>query len=158
MKNIKKIRHLFKLDETNKKILRELSLNARKSFREISKSTLISIGTIANRIREMENSGVIKGYTVILDDEKIGYELTALIGIVISRGKLIEVERILSAYENVMAVYDVTGEYDAFLIAKFKNRNHMSQFIKSLLSIPNIERTHTYFVLNITKEDFRLFK
>ncbi|MCW1309362.1 MAG: Lrp/AsnC family transcriptional regulator [Candidatus Parvarchaeota archaeon] len=155
---MKKIERTFKMDEMNKKILRELILNSRQSLREISKTTNISIGTIANRIKLMQSSGVIKGYTTIIDPDKVGYELMALIGIVISKGKLIQVEKVIASYDNVMAVYDVTGEYDAFIIARFKDREHMSRFIKSLLSTPNIERTHTYFVLNTVKEDFRLFK
>jgi len=70
---------------------------------------------------------------------------------------MIEVENNIAKFENVCAVYDVTGTTDTIIIAKFKNRDALSKFVKDLASIPNIENTNTHIVLNEIKEDFRIF-
>jgi DNA-binding Lrp family transcriptional regulator len=116
----------------------------------------LSVGAVINRIKIMENEKIIKGYTAILDHEKVGYELTAIIEITVSKGKLLEVEKEIAKFPNVCAVYDITGLTDAIIIAKFKKRQELSDFIKNLLATPNIERTNTHVVLTTVKEDFRL--
>ena len=144
------------LDKTDQKILVELSKNARLSFRELSRKVGFSIGTVLTRVRRMENEKIIKGYSAILDQEKIGYELTAVVEIVVAKGKLLEMEEHIGRMPTTCAVYDVTGSTDAIIIAKFKNRDGLSNFTKTLLSMPFIERTNTHFVLTTLKEDFRL--
>jgi len=104
----------------------------------------------------MEKEGIIKGYTAILDYDKLGYELTVVTELTVSKGKLLEMEKEVAKIPNVCAVYDVTGATDAIVIAKFKSREELSNFTKSLLSMPFIERTNTHVVLTTVKEDFRL--
>jgi Lrp/AsnC family transcriptional regulator for asnA, asnC and gidA len=53
----------------------------------------------------------------------------------------------------VVAVYDITGDYDAAVITKFKDRSSLNDFVKKLLAMPNIKRTVTNVVLNVIKED-----
>jgi len=104
----------------------------------------------------MEKEGIIKGYTAILDHDKLGYELTVVTELTVSKGKLLEMEKEVAKIPNVCAVYDATGATDAIVIAKFKSREELSNFTKSLLSMPFIERTNTHVVLTTVKEDFRL--
>jgi len=144
------------LDELDLKILGELLRDGRQSFREIARNLGIATGTVLTRIKNLERQGVIKGYTAILDHEKLGYELTVVVEITVSKGKLLEVDREIAKKPNVCAVYDVTGLTDAIVVAKFKNREELSKFTKSLLSIPHVERTNTHLVLTTIKEDFRL--
>ena len=146
----------IELDKTDVKILKILLSNSRLSFREIARQLGLSVGAVINRVKIMENEKIIKGYTAILDHEKIGYELTATIEITVSKGKLLEVEKEIAKFSNVCAVYDITGLTDAIIIAKFKKRQELSDFIKNLLATPNIERTNTHVVLTTVKEDFRL--
>ena len=140
------------LDEVDKAILRELLVDARLSFREIARRVGVSTATVANKIRRLEEAGIIKGYTAIIDPEKLGYDVTAVIEIVVSKGKIIEVEEEIAKNPNVQAVYDVTGQSDAIIIARFKNRAELSKFIKRVLSMENVERTITHVVLNVRKE------
>jgi DNA-binding Lrp family transcriptional regulator len=144
------------LDETDVKILKALTLDARLSSRQISKRCDISIGTVLSRIKRMEKEGIIRGYTTLLDQEKLGYELTVVSEITVSKGRLLEVENEIARLSNVCGVYDVTGLIDAVIIAKFKNREELSKFTKRLLSIPYVERTNTHVVLTTIKEDLRL--
>lgn len=144
------------ISNIDKEILKHLIKNGRLSFRDISRKSKLSVSTIAKRVRQMEKEKIIKGYSTILDYEKLGYDLTAVTEVIVSKGKLIEIEKMISKIPNVCAVYDVTGLTDVIVIAKFKNRKELSNFTKLLLSMPFVERTNTHIVLTTVKEDFRM--
>ncbi len=108
------------------------------------------------RTKKLEQDGIIKRYSTILDHERLGYEITAVTEITVSKGKLLEMEKEIAKLPCVCAVYDITGLTDAVIVAKFKNRQDLSSFAKSLLVMPFIERTNTHLVLTTVKEDFRL--
>jgi DNA-binding Lrp family transcriptional regulator len=147
---------VMELNETDKKILKNLLDDARFSSRQIAKNVGVSVGTVLSRIKKMEDDGLIKGYSVILDHEKLGYELTVVTEITVSKGRMTEMENEIAKIPNVCGVYDVTGLTDAVIIAKFKNREDLGRFTKQLLSLPYIERTNTHVVLTTVKENFRL--
>ncbi len=149
---------MFTLDEIDKKILIELLKDSRRSYRELAKAIGISAATVINHIQRLEQAGVITDYTVLIDFERIGFELTAVTEMTVSRGKLLETQEEIAKLPYVCAVYDVTGEIDSIVIAKFKNRRELSEFPKDLLSMPFVERTNTHLVLNTVKEDFRMIK
>jgi DNA-binding Lrp family transcriptional regulator len=144
------------LDDTDVKILKALVSDARLSSRQISKKSGVSIGTVLSRTKKMEVMGLVRGYTAVVDHEKLGYQLTALIEITVSKGRLLEMENEIARMPNVCSVYDVTGLADAFIIAKFKSREDLSAFAKRLLALPFVERSNTHVVLTTIKEDFRL--
>ncbi len=144
------------IDDIDKKIIEELLANARQSHREIAKKIGISVGTVVTRTKKMEEEGLINGYTAILDHEKLGYDLTVVTEITVSQGKLLEVDKEISKNPHTCVVYDVTGTVDAIIVAKFRNRNELSEFTKGLLSIPYVERANTHVVLNTLKENFRI--
>jgi DNA-binding Lrp family transcriptional regulator len=144
------------LNETNKKILKNLLEDARFSSRQIAKNVGVSVGTVLSRIKKMEDMGIIKGYSVILDHEQLGYELTVVTEITVSKGRLVEMENEIAKNPNVCGVYDVTGLTDAVIIAKFKSREDLGKFTKHLLSLPYIERTNTHVVLTTVKENLFL--
>lgn len=144
------------LDKTDSKVLKNLLVDARQSSRQLALKLGMSTVTILSRIKKLEKQKIIKGYTTLVDHEKLGYDLTAIIEIIAKKDKMVEVENFLSNIENVCAVYDVTGSTDTVLIAKFKGRNELSKFVKNISAKPNIDNTITHVVLNTVKEDFRL--
>lgn len=144
------------LNETDLKILKGLLADARFSSRQIAKNVGVSVGTVLSRIKRMEDEGIIKGYSVLLDHEKLGYELTVVTEITVSKGRLTETESEIARIPNVCGVYDVTGLTDAIIIAKFRSREYLGKFTKTLLALPYIERTNTHVVLTTVKENFRL--
>jgi DNA-binding Lrp family transcriptional regulator len=144
------------LNETDVRILKGLLEDARFSSRQIAKNVGVSVGTVLSRIRKMENDGIIKGYSALLDHEKLGYELTVVTEITVSKGRLTETESEIAKISNVCGVYDVTGLTDAIIIAKFRSREELGRFTKTLLALPYIERTNTHVVLKTVKENFRL--
>ena len=145
----------MKLDNLDRQLLRELETDARQSFRDLSKKTGVSVVTVAQRVRKMETEGVIKGYAGTINQEKLGYEITTITEVTVSKGRLVEVQEKIAKMNSVCAVYDVTGIEDSIVISKFRNRDDVSKFTKELLAVPHIERTNTHLVLNTYKEDFR---
>ncbi|MCW4007614.1 MAG: Lrp/AsnC family transcriptional regulator [Candidatus Bathyarchaeota archaeon] len=146
----------MELNETDKKILENLLMDARLSSRQIAKNVGVSVGTVLSRVKKMEEDGLIKGYSALLDHEKLGYELTVVTEITVSKGKLVEMENEVAKLPGVCCVYDVTGLTDAIIIAKFKSREDLGKFTKHLLALPYVERTNTHVVLTTVKENFRL--
>ena len=143
------------IDKTDKEILKNLMNDARLSARQLAIKLGMSTVTILTRIKKLEKEKIIKGYTAIIDHEKLGYDLTAIIEI-ISKKDILVIEEKLAKIENVCGVYDITGNTDTVIVAKFKERNELSKFIKSLSTMENVENTITHIVLNTVKEDFRL--
>lgn len=146
----------LKIDEVDLKILRELQKDSRKSYRDIAKAIGVATGTVYNRIKSLTDAGVLKGYTSIIDPSKVGYELTALILIQVDGGYLVETEKEIAKSDNVFCVYDITGDFDGAILARFKSREEMNGFIKWLIAMPHVKRTVTSFVLNVIKEEFKV--
>lgn len=144
------------MDEIDEKILKNLLVDARSSARQLALKLGMSTVTVLSRIKKLEKEKIIKGYTTIIDHEKLGYDLTVVIEIVAKNNKMLDIAQELSKIENVCGVYDITGSTDTLLVAKFKSRSDISEFVKKISSIPNIENTNTHIVLNTIKEDFRL--
>ena len=143
------------VDELDRRILAELSENSRRSYRQMARRLAVATGTVVKRVKRLEAEGVIRKYTVSVDHEKLGYELTVVTEIVVSKGKLLQMEEEIAKMPMTCAVYDVTGLTDAVIIAKFRGRDELSRFTKNLLSMPFVERTNTRLVLTTVKEDFR---
>jgi len=142
------------VDEIDIKIIKELVADARVSHNELARRIGVSVGTIVNRIQDLEERGVIKGYSAILDAEKLGYDVAAIIEIIVSKGKLHELEKEVAKKPNVYGLYDVIGGSDIIAVARFKNKEELSEFVKSLLSSEFVNRTLTHVVLQTVKEDF----
>lgn len=142
------------IDETSRKVLAEYLQDSRQSFREVARKIGISSGTVASRIKDMEENGIIKKYTTLLNYEKLGFELTAVTEITVSEGMMIEVGNEISKIDHTVGVYNVTGDSDILVIAKFRSRAALSDFTKTILKLENVVRTKTHVVLNTLKEDY----
>jgi len=116
----------------------------------------VSTSTVIARMERLKEAGILKGFVAEIDYEKLGYGLTIITEILVSKGKLLELEAEIAKIHGVCAVYDVTGETDAIVISKCRNREELSKFTKSLLSMHFVERTNSHVVLTTVKEDFRL--
>ena len=146
----------MKLDDRDIQILNHLLTDARQSARQLAYRLNVSTVTMISRIKKLEESKIIQGYSARLDHELLGYDITAIIEIKTTKGKMLEIENKIAKQDNVISVYDITGDSDTIVIAKFKNRKSLSSFVKKLLEIPNVENTVTHIVLNTIKEDDRL--
>jgi DNA-binding Lrp family transcriptional regulator len=104
------------------------------------------------RLHILEKEGLIKGFTAILDHDKLGYEFPVSIRISISKGKLFDVEKRIASHPCVFAIYDITGDFDSLVLAKFKTRKQLDSFLKKIQGFEFVERTETNLILNIIKE------
>ena len=82
----------MKIDETDEKILKNLMINARLSARQLALKLGMSTVTILSRIKKLEKEKIIQGYTTIIDHEKLGYTLTAIIEIIAKNDKIEDIE------------------------------------------------------------------
>jgi len=144
------------IDELDRKIVWALNVNARKSFREIAKEVGTSATAVINTVKKLEKAGAIRGYVPVVNPEYFGLNLTAIVAVRISKGKLIETQKKFAQDPRVAAVYDVTGDWDSFVIGYFKDREDLNRFIKKLLGFPFVDRTMTHIVLNVVKEERRV--
>ncbi len=143
-------------DHKDELIMKNLMSDARRSARQLSLAVGLSTVTVLSRIKRLEKTGVIQGYHASINHEKVGYGLTAIIEVVAEKNKISHIEGSISKYENVCAVYDMTGATDMLIIAKFRSRQELSAFVKGLGDITHVKNTITHVVLNTVKEDFRL--
>lgn len=124
----------------------------RISLRKLAETLKKSPVTIKKHIEGLENRGIIKNYSVTIDYEKLGFNIIALIELTISKGKMLEVERDIAKNPNIFGVYDITGEYDAILLARFKTRSDLSEMVKEINKYEYVIRTNTHLILNVVKE------
>jgi len=143
----------MKIDDTDKKIINQLIENSKLSYRKIAQNLKISAATVMNHINKLEKNKIIKKYTVRLDYEKLGYDIPVIIELRITKGKLFEVENKISKNPNVSFLYDTTGELDATLVARFKSRKTMDNFLKKIQTYDFVRRTNTKLILNTIKEE-----
>lgn len=141
----------MKLEELDEEILNLLLKDSSLSSREIAEEVDYSQVTVLNHIKKMEKEGIIRNYTVELDYEEIGYDLQIVIEMRVSQGKLLEVEEKIANNKRVSQVYDMTGDFDALILAQFKNRKEADRFIKEIQTYDFVERTRTHLVLNVVK-------
>ena len=144
------------LDELDLKILALLLTDGRLSFRQMAHEFHTSTSTVSSRVARLEKAGTVRGYTAKVNFEALGYDLTAVTEIVVSKGKLAQTEAEIAKLPGVCAVYDVTGEKDGIIVAKFRKRAELSGFAKGLLSMPHVEHADTHVVLATVKEDFHV--
>jgi DNA-binding Lrp family transcriptional regulator len=152
--------NLNDINELDIEILKKLSKDGRISLRQLAKDLgNKSPVTIKNHIEKLENMGIITDYGVNIDYEKLGFDIIALIEITVSKGKMLDVERKIAQNPNVFAVYDITGSYDALILARFKSRAELSEMIKNdIHASPFVESSNTHIVLNVIKESSSLHK
>ena len=146
----------FQPETLDIEILRALQEDARSSYRDIARKLKISVGTVHSRVTKLQDAKVIRGFSIDVNYSKLGYGITALI-LLQAKGKhLRDVESRLSKYPNVCLVYDITGDFDIALVAKFETTNAMDRFIKEILSMDFVERAVTSIALNSLKESLTI--
>ncbi|MFW9999787.1 MAG: Lrp/AsnC family transcriptional regulator [Candidatus Hodarchaeota archaeon] len=135
------------LDEIDRNILRILQNDARTSYREVQDQLGISIGTIHNRISKLKKRGIIEGYTLKLNNEKLGYKLSFLIRINCDGKFTEEILNEIAEIPEVCSVFHTTGDQSAALICRFKESADVHSFIRELNQKEYITRTNSNMIL-----------
>ena len=144
----------IKLDEIDHQILDILIDNARIPFTDISKKLLVSAGTVHVRVKKMEDSGILKGSSLNLDYEKLGYSFIAYIGLYLERNDL--TEKVLSELEkipNVTVAHITTGKFNIYCKLRARDTKHAKDLIFKIDDIPGISRSETMISLEESIND-----
>jgi len=139
-------------DKTDVKILEVITENSRLSYRKIAKKIEVSTLTVLSRMKKMEESGVIKGYSTLIDHKKLGLGMTVIIEVKTTKGHSVLRDQ-LKKLENVYGIWGITGKNDLMILAKFVDTDMLSKFTKKIFAFPNIEGLETHLVLDAIKED-----
>lgn len=136
-------------------ILRVLQKNSRASLNEISEQVGLSTTPCWNRIRRMEESGVIEGYTVRLNQEKLGYGETVIVHVTLDSHSDATLEKFgeaLAAIPEIQEACLVSGEYDYFLRIAVRDTKDYERLLRErLYKIPGIRHSKSSFVLRSLK-------
>ena len=104
------------MDKMDYKILKSLKSNARNKASDISKEIHLSVTAVLERIRKMKKNKVIKDYTIIVDQKKIGNDLTALMEVGLEHPKFYDsFTTAIKNNNNIVSCYYLTGDFDFML-------------------------------------------
>jgi len=141
------------MDDLDRKILNELQKDARVPFRKISELHGISIGTVHNRLKKMKEDGILKGFVPILDNQKLGYTIIALVYIKVDGGHLPDIKEELAKFPEINVVFQTSGIYDLVLIARFQNMLDFSGFNNKISKLTNM-KAETNIVLSVERDEY----
>jgi len=144
----------YVLDEVDHQILDILIENARTPFTDIAKKLVVSAGTIHVRVKKMEDEGIIKGSTLTLDYEKMGYSFISHVGIYLNQtSKTKQVVKDLAKIPNITIAYITAGKYNIFCKIRAKNTTHAKEIIFEIDDIDGVSRTETMISLEESIND-----
>jgi DNA-binding Lrp family transcriptional regulator len=126
--------------------------DGRASLRSLADDLDVSVTTISNHLSDLEADGVIRGYSPVIDYGGVGYDVTAIIQLKVEGSSLPDITERLREHEQMISVYEVTGDHDVVAIGKFRDTDEMNDRIKALLTDRDINESNTSIVLNTVSE------
>jgi DNA-binding Lrp family transcriptional regulator len=135
------------------KLINALLGDGRASLRSLAEDLDVSVTTVSNHLRDLEDEGVIEGYTPRVNYDALGYDVTAIIQLKVEGSALPDITERLRDQKQMTTVYEVTGDYDVIAIGKFRDTDGMNAQIKELLTDADIRESNTSVVLNSVVEN-----
>ena len=135
------------------KLINALLGDGRASLRSLAEDLDVSVTTVSNHLRDLEDQGVIEGYTPRVNYDALGYDVTAIIQLKVEGSALPDITERLREQKQMTTVYEVTGDYDVIAIGKFTDTDGMNAQIKELLTDADIRESNTSVVLNPVVEN-----
>jgi DNA-binding Lrp family transcriptional regulator len=135
------------------KLINALLGDGRASLRSLAEDLDVSVTTVSNHLRDLEDRGVIEGYTPRVNYDALGYDVTAIIQLKVEGSALPDITERLREQKQMTTVYEVTGDYDVIAIGKFTDTDGMNAQIKELLTDSDIRESNTSVVLNPVVEN-----
>ncbi len=134
-----------KIDDLNWRILKCLQENARESFANIGRKVGLTPPAVAERVKKMEDLGIITGYKALVSHTLTGYQLRAIITLRAFMGKLKPFLDIVDSFEEVMNCYRITGNENIIMHVVLKDQFHLEKFIDKLIQYGE---TRTHIILS----------
>ncbi|MEX2594411.1 MAG: Lrp/AsnC ligand binding domain-containing protein [Anditalea sp.] len=136
------------IDNVDLKIISLLNEDAKTPYTEIAKKVFVSSGTVHVRMRKLEDMGIVKSATLNIDFSKLGYDISAFLGIYLQKSSLYDnVIDKLKKIPEVIHAYYTTGNYSIFAKIICKDTNHLRDVLNKIQKVDGIDRTETLIVL-----------
>lgn len=135
----------YDIDNVDLKILSLLAEDAKMPYTEVAKKVFVSGGTVHVRMRKMEEMGIVRGTTLNMDYSKMGYDITAFLGIYLEKSSMYdEVIKYLEKIPEIVKIHYTTGNYNIFVKMHCKDTRHLKDVLHDKIqTIEGIERTET---------------
>ena len=143
------------MDGMDIKILHCLKKNAREKASEISKEIHLAVSTVIEKKRKMESSGIIQSYTIILDEKKLGNDVTALMEVSLEHPKYYDAfTEMIQSNPNIVSCYYMTGDFDFILKIICKSSEHLENIHRTIKGQNGVSATRTHYVLKNVKNSY----
>ena len=139
----------YDIDNVDLKILALLTEDAKMPYTEVAKKVFVSGGTVHVRMRKLEEMGIVQGTTLKLDYSKMGYDITAFLGIYLEKSSLYDqVIKKLYNIPEIVKIHYTTGNYNIFVKLHCRDTNHLKDVLHDKIQkVEGIERTETIISL-----------
>lgn len=144
----------YEIDNTDLKILEILMEDAKKPFTEVAKKVFVSQGTVHVRMNKMEEAGILEKTTLRINYAKLGYDITAFIGIYLEKSALYDIVLAkLKEIPEITSIHYTTGNYSMFLKIHCRDTNHLKEVLHDKMQqVEGIDRTETMISLEESLE------
>ncbi|MGD2248654.1 MAG: Lrp/AsnC family transcriptional regulator [Candidatus Methanofastidiosia archaeon] len=139
------------MDELDRRILNVLQENSRLSFRKIAEAIGSTAATVSSRVKTMEEKGIIKKYTVLLDYDVLDM-VTLLVTVHANLSHIDEITEAICGMREVCCVLRVTGSSDLAVLVRCENRKTASMLLDKLYTVPGITSVNSQIVLDTLQE------
>ena len=139
----------YQIDNVDRKIISLLMKNTMMPYTEIGHRVLMSSGTVHVRMNNLQKAGIVKGTSLVLDYAKLGYDLTAFVGVYLQKGSIYDkVIKRLEKIPEVVEAHYTTGVYSIFMKLVCRNTEHLREVLnEKVQSVEGIDRTETIISL-----------
>lgn len=139
----------FEIDNTDLKILEILMQDAKRPYTEVARKVNVSQGTVHVRMNKMEEAGILEKTTLRINYAKLGYDITAFIGIYLEKSALYD--KVLARLKDIPEITNIhytTGNYSMFVKIHCRDTNHLKEVLHDKMQqVEGIERTETMISL-----------
>jgi Lrp/AsnC family leucine-responsive transcriptional regulator len=141
------------IDQIDEKILNILQKNGRAKRNEIAEKVGLSVPSLSERMRKLEEAGIIEGYYAKVNRKVFGYDIMAFIVVVMESSKnYSELKRRTKKIPEILECHSILGEGSHIIKALVKNTSELEKLLSKIQSWPGVVRTITNFVLSNIKE------
>jgi Lrp/AsnC family leucine-responsive transcriptional regulator len=140
------------LDDIDRRILAHLQEDCKAPLAQVGKRVGLSAPSVMERIRKMEEAGILRGYHALVDSRKVGLDVTAFIGVSMSPTGIERLEGVLVTIDEVLECHHVTGAYTVLLKVRTQNTQALERLISRVRLLDGVLRTETLVVLSTQLE------
>lgn len=140
------------LDDIDRRILAQLQEDCKAPLAQVGKRVGLSAPSVMERIRKLEEAGIIRGYHALVDSRKVGLDVTAFIGVSMASNGIERLERVLVEIDEVLECHHVTGAYTVLLKVRTQNTQALERLISRVRLLEGVLRTETLVVLSTQLE------